>query len=96
MASAFMPVDRDQSFLPPQALRGWLPDGHLAWLVLDVVDQRDDPFGVLAAGGVGVTADPAQRLVRPATVMDLEAKVVHQPVELQVQGALGGRHQATS
>jgi hypothetical protein len=61
-----------------------------------VVNQLDDPFGVLAAGDVGVKADSAERLVRPDTVMDPEAKVVHQAVELQVQGALGGRHQATS
>jgi hypothetical protein len=26
--------------LPPD-LRNWLPEGHLAWFVLDVVDQLD-------------------------------------------------------
>ena len=33
--------DRDQPFLLPPDLRDWLPDGHLAWFVLDVVDQLD-------------------------------------------------------
>jgi hypothetical protein len=95
MAYNLLGGDRDQPFLLPPALRGWLPEGHLAWLVLAVVDQLDELFGVLPAGGVGDQADPAQRLVRPDAAMDLEAKVAHELVELQVQGALGGRHQAT-
>jgi transposase len=33
--------DRDQPFLLPLDLRDWLPAGHLAWFVLDVVDQLD-------------------------------------------------------
>ena len=33
--------DRDQPFLLPPDRRYWLPDGHLAWFVLDVVDQLD-------------------------------------------------------
>jgi transposase len=37
--------DRDQPFLLPPDLRDWLPEGHLAWFVLDVVDQLDlEPF----------------------------------------------------
>jgi transposase len=31
--------DRDQPFLLPPDLRDWLPKSHLAWFVLDVVDQ---------------------------------------------------------
>jgi hypothetical protein len=41
MAYNFLRGDRDQPFLLPPDLRDWLPDGHLAWFVLDVVDQMD-------------------------------------------------------
>jgi transposase len=45
MAYNFLRGDRDQSFLLPPDLRDWLPTGHLAWFVLDVVDQLDlGPF----------------------------------------------------
>jgi transposase len=37
----FLRGDRDQPFLLPPDLRDWLPDGYLAWFVLDVVDQLD-------------------------------------------------------
>jgi len=41
MAHHFLRCDRDQPFLLPPDLRDWLPQGHLAWFVLDVVDQLD-------------------------------------------------------
>jgi transposase len=41
MAYNFLPGDRDQPFLLPPDLRDWLPGEHLAWFVLDVVDQLD-------------------------------------------------------
>ena len=41
MAYNFLRGDRDQSFLLPPDLRDWLPEGHLAWFTLDVVDQLD-------------------------------------------------------
>jgi transposase len=41
MAYNFLGGDRDQSFLLPPDLRDWLPAGHLAWFILDVVDQLD-------------------------------------------------------
>jgi transposase len=45
MAYNFLRGDRDQPFLLPPDLRDWLPQGHLAWFVLDVVDQLDlQPF----------------------------------------------------
>jgi transposase len=45
MAYNFRACDRDQAFLLPPDLRDWLPADHLAWFVLDVVDQLDlDPF----------------------------------------------------
>jgi transposase len=45
MAYNFLRGDRDQPFLLPPDLRDWLPADHLAWFVLDVVDQLDlGPF----------------------------------------------------
>jgi transposase len=45
MAYNFLRGDRDQPFLLPPDLRDWLPEDHLAWFILDVVDQLDlQPF----------------------------------------------------
>src|SRR5512133_2737502 len=41
MAYSFLRGDRDQPFLLPPDLHDWLPEGHLAWFILDVVDQLD-------------------------------------------------------
>jgi transposase len=35
------PADRDQVFLMPPSVTDWLPDGHLAWFVVDVVAELD-------------------------------------------------------
>jgi hypothetical protein len=37
----FLPCDRDQELLLPPSLREWLPQDHLAWFVLDAVDEID-------------------------------------------------------
>ena len=45
MAYNFLACGRDQAFLLPPDVRQWLPADHLAWFVLDVVDQLDlGPF----------------------------------------------------
>ena len=41
MAQNFVACDRDQAFLMPPSLREWLPEGHLAWCVLDAVAVMD-------------------------------------------------------
>jgi transposase len=41
MAYSFRRGDRDQPFLLPPDLRDWLPQDHLAWFILDVVEQLD-------------------------------------------------------
>jgi transposase len=41
MSYNFLRGDRDQPFLLPPDLRDWLPEDHLAWFILDVVDQLD-------------------------------------------------------
>jgi transposase len=37
MGQRFVACDREQSFLMPPDLREWLPEGHLAWFVIDAV-----------------------------------------------------------
>lgn len=41
MARGYIPVDRDQQFLVPPDMRDWLPEKHLVWWILDVVDRLD-------------------------------------------------------
>lgn len=41
MAQNFLACDREQALLLPASLRDWLPAGHLAWFVLDAVEQID-------------------------------------------------------
>src|SRR5918999_3566550 len=41
MAQNFLSCDREQDFLMPPSLRGWLPAGHLAWYLLEVVERLD-------------------------------------------------------
>src|SRR5579859_6565696 len=37
----FRLCDRDQQYLMPPSVADWLPEGHLAWFVLDVVQELD-------------------------------------------------------
>jgi transposase len=41
MAQKFVGCDRDQELLLPPSLREWLPEGHLAWFVIDAVAAFD-------------------------------------------------------
>src|SRR5271167_3079975 len=41
MAMNFLACDREQAFLMPLDPRDWLPEGHLAWFVLESVEQMD-------------------------------------------------------
>jgi transposase len=41
MAQGFIACDREQAFLMPPDVREWLPEGHLAWFVLDAVAAMD-------------------------------------------------------
>jgi transposase len=62
MAQNFIGCDRDQSFLMPPDIRDWLPEGHLAWFVLDAVAGMDlaEFYAAYRGDGVGRRAyDPA-------------------------------------
>jgi len=37
----FLAVERDQVFLMPPSLTEWVEEDHLAWFVLDAVEQMD-------------------------------------------------------
>jgi transposase len=41
MGQNFLDCDREQVFLLPPSLRDWLPEGHLAWFVIDAVAGMD-------------------------------------------------------
>ena len=41
MAQNFIECDREQVFLMPPSLREWLPEDHLAWFVLEAVEEMD-------------------------------------------------------
>jgi transposase len=41
MAQSFIACDREQAFLMPPDVRGWLAEGHLAWFVIDAVAAMD-------------------------------------------------------
>jgi transposase len=64
MAWSYLPVDRDQRFLLPPDMADWLPEGHLAWFVIDVVDALDlSAFHAQHRGGRGRQAyHPAMML----------------------------------
>lgn len=41
MAKGYRPVDRGQQFLLPPDMTEWLPEGHLAWFLIDTVAELD-------------------------------------------------------
>jgi transposase len=45
MAQNFLTCDREQSLLLPPDLRDWLDEDHLAWFVIEAIDELDlEPF----------------------------------------------------
>jgi len=41
MPQNFLMCDREQELLLPPSLREWLPEGHLAWFVIEAFDALD-------------------------------------------------------
>jgi transposase len=65
MAQNFLTCDRDQPMLLPPDLRDWLPADHLAWFVIEAIDELDlEPFyAAYRADGHGAAAhDPKMML----------------------------------
>jgi transposase len=65
MAHNFIPCDRDQALLLPPDLREWLPVGHLAWFVIEAVEDLDlEPFyAEYRSDGWGAAAHDPQMMV---------------------------------
>jgi transposase len=65
MSPNFLPCERDQQLLMPTDLREWLPADHLAWFVLDTVEELDlEPFyRAYRADGWGRAAHDPQMMV---------------------------------
>src|SRR5436189_6158567 len=62
MAQDVIGCDREQELLLPPSLREWLPEGHLAWFVIDAVAELDLGafYAAYRADGHGRAAhDPA-------------------------------------
>jgi transposase len=62
MPQKFTESSRDQSFVLPPSLRDWLDEDHLAWFVIETVDQLDldEIYGYYRQAGRGRPAhDPA-------------------------------------
>src|ERR687897_3110689 len=58
MPQNFIACDRDQPLLLPPDLREWLPEDHLAWFVIEAIDELDlEPFyAAYRADGHGASA----------------------------------------
>ena len=65
MPQNFLPCDREQELLLPPSLREWLPEDHLAWFVLDAVDEIDLSafYGAYRKDGWGRAAFEPQMMV---------------------------------
>jgi hypothetical protein len=55
MTYNFLRGDRDQPFLLPPDLRDWLPDGHLAWFILDVQLWQNRLIAVVRSSTLGTS-----------------------------------------
>ena len=77
MSSNFRDVDRDTLYLLPPSLQEWLPEGHLARFVVEMVEQLD----LRGVGGglsgeregsvppVGIAVDVVLRFVSGKAIM---------------------------
>ena len=61
----FIACDRDQELLLPPSLKDWLPNDHLAWFVLDAVDELDlsEFYASYRADGWGGAAHDPKMMV---------------------------------
>ncbi len=72
MPQNFLSCDRDQAMLLPPDLRDWLDEDHLAWFVIEAVEELDlDAFyASYRADGHGRAAhEPKMMLTRSPTPM---------------------------
>jgi transposase len=65
MSPNFLACDRERGLLLPPRLRDWLPEGHLAWFVLEAVGELDlvDFYRAYRADGRGGVAHEPELMV---------------------------------
>lgn len=65
MAHNFLACDRDQPMLLPPDLRDWLDENHLAWFVIEAIDELDlEPFyAIYRSDGHGRAAHDPKMMV---------------------------------
>lgn len=65
MAQNFLTCDRDQPLLLPPDLRDWLPADHLAWFVIEAIEELDlEPFyAAYRSDGHGAAAHEPKMMV---------------------------------
>jgi transposase len=65
MPQNFLSCDRDQPLLLPPDLRDWLPEDHLAWFVIEAVEELDLElfYGAYRADGHGAAAHEPKMMV---------------------------------
>jgi transposase len=65
MPQNFLSCDRDQPLLLPPDLRDWLPEDHLAWFVIEAIEELDlEPFyGAYRSDGHGASAHEPKMMV---------------------------------
>ena len=65
MPQNFLTCDRDQPLLLPPDLRDWLPAEHLAWFVIEAIEELDlEPFyGAYRADGHGAAPHEPKMMV---------------------------------
>ncbi len=65
MPQNFLTCDRDQPLLLPPDLRDWLPEDHLAWFVIEAIDELDLElfYGAYRADGHGASAHEPKMMI---------------------------------
>jgi transposase len=63
MSNIFRQVDRDTLFLLPPSMEDWLPEGHLARFIVEIVDQLDLTIIKAAYSGRGSKAHHPEMLL---------------------------------
>ena len=65
MSNTFRQVDRDTLFLLPPSMDDWLPEGHLARFVVEIVGQLDLTAIKSTYAGRGSKAHHPEMLLSP-------------------------------
>ena len=61
MPQNILSCDRDQPLLLPPDLRDWLPEDHLAWFVIEAVEELDLEPSIALTEPTATAAPPMSR-----------------------------------